>query len=127
MQGDCGLNRGSSCLSYQHHSPHLQRPQPEKLRGKAMLDGVIEGVMLNDIQSESIRQLSLLDDMPVMRSAAESARSKLLDVMDRVNRTAGKGTIHVGSAGIHNAWAMKRNHMTPAYTTRWPELPVARV
>ncbi len=83
------------------------------------------GVMLNDIQASSIRQLSFLNDAPLVPSAAESSRAKLMGVMDSVNRAVGKGTIHLASAGIQNAWAMKREHMSPAYTTRWDELPVA--
>jgi len=50
-----------------------------------------------------------------------------MTVMDRVNRGAGRGTLQLASAGIVNAWAMKREHMTPAYTTRWEELPVVWV
>jgi DNA polymerase V len=83
------------------------------------------GVMLNDIQSDQLRQLSLLDDAPPVPSARESSRAKLMGVMDSINRTVGKGTIHLAAAGIHNAWAMKREHMSPAYTTRWDKLPVA--
>jgi hypothetical protein len=35
-------------------------------------------------------------------------------------------TLKLASAGVHNAWAMKREKMTPAYTTRWSENPNAR-
>ena len=54
------------------------------------------------------------------------ARSRLMAVMDSVNRRAGRGTLQLASAGTRNAWAMKRERMTPAYTTQWKELPVAR-
>lgn len=49
-----------------------------------------------------------------------------MDIIDRVNRKDGKRTLRLDAAGIRNAWAMKRESMTPTYTTRWKELPVIR-
>jgi DNA polymerase V len=83
------------------------------------------GVMLNDIQPAIIRQLSLFDVATTTPSAHTSARSRLMGVMDRVNSAKGKGTLQLASAGIQNAWAMKRDNMTPGYTTRWEELAIA--
>lgn len=82
------------------------------------------GIILNDIRPRSIEQLSLFDTQPVSDTSG-SARSRLMGVMDSVNRTQGKGALRLGSAGTQNAWAMKRGNMTPAYTTRWNELAVA--
>lgn len=48
-----------------------------------------------------------------------------MGLIDSVNRQQGKGTLQLASAGIRNAWAMKRDSMTPAYTTKWDELAVA--
>lgn len=33
------------------------------------------------------------------------------------------GTITVGTTGITNSWAARRNMLSPAYTTRWNDLP----
>lgn len=49
-----------------------------------------------------------------------------MDVRGRVNRGTARGTLRLASAGITSAWEMKRETMTPAYTTRWDELPVVR-
>lgn len=84
------------------------------------------GVILNDIRPRTIEQLSLFDAGAVVSVARASAQSRLMGVMDRVNRAQGKGTLQLASAGIHNAWAMKRESISPAYTTRWGDLPVAR-
>lgn len=81
------------------------------------------GVMFTEIQPGAVQQLQLFEDGA---AATDGARTKLMVVMDRVNRRAGRGTLQLASAGIRNAWAMKRDRMTPAYTTRWEELPVAR-
>lgn len=85
------------------------------------------GVMFTAIQPNTVAQLQLFD-APVSSapSAQIESRSRLMAVMDTVNRGAGRGTLQLAAAGITNAWAMKRDHMSPAYTTRWDELPIAR-
>lgn len=88
------------------------------------------GVVLNDIRPRAIEQLSLFDAGPTpaearVVEARASARHQLMGLIDNVNRQQGKGTLQLASAGIRNAWAMKRDSMTPAYTTRWDELAVA--
>ncbi len=85
------------------------------------------GVMFTEIQPSAVQQLQLFEAeadgyTPAPRA---DARSRLMGVMDRVNRQAGRGTLQIASAGSRNTWAMKREQMTPAYTTRWDELPVA--
>jgi DNA polymerase V len=86
------------------------------------------GVMFTEIQPGTVQQLQLFEDEASRHDPVPpaNARSRLMGVMDRVNRREGKGKLHIASAGIRNAWAMKRDQMTPAYTTRWDEIPVAR-
>lgn len=86
------------------------------------------GVMFTEIQPGAVQQLQLFGDGVADNSPSvqTESRARLMAAMDRVNRREGKGTLHLASAGIRNAWAMKRKMMTPAYTTRWEELPVAR-
>jgi|SRR5882672_11103069 len=86
------------------------------------------GVMFTEILPVAVQQLQLFEteNISSVSTPRNETRMKLMDVMDRVNRREGKGTLHIATAGIKNAWAMKRGHMTPAYTTRWDELPVAR-
>lgn len=84
------------------------------------------GVMLNDILPRHVEQLSLFGSGASADSMSGiHARSKLMTVMDRVNRTRGKGKIQLASSGTNNSWAMKRGSMTAAYTTRWSDLPTA--
>lgn len=83
------------------------------------------GVMFVEMQPGAVQQLRLFADEDAIPSQADS-RSRLMVAMDRVNRKAGKGKLRLASAGIRSAWAMKREMMTPAYTTRWDELPVVR-
>ncbi len=52
----------------------------------------------------------------------------LMEAVDQINRTMGRGTIGVAAAGLPDDrdWTMTRDHTSPRYTTRWDELPVAR-
>ena len=84
------------------------------------------GVGLNDIKPYAVRQFSLFDDVHNPALNGEDARARLMKVVDSVNRIAGRGTLRLAVAGIDNIWAMKRRHLTPGYTSRWEELPVAR-
>lgn len=78
------------------------------------------GVMLGDFYSQGVAQLGLFDDnQPKANSAA------LMDVLDSINKS-GKGKVWFAGQGIQKAWQMKRDMLSPAYTTRWAELPVVR-
>lgn len=55
-------------------------------------------------------------------------RSKAMEAMDAINTRFGRGTVHVGSAvgdGPARDWSMKQERLTPQYTTRWSDIPVA--
>lgn len=76
------------------------------------------GVMLMDLRAKEHAQGDLF--------AAEfvQPRDALLDTLDRINGKWGRGTVGLGSAGLQRprAWSMKRDNLTPAYTTRWDQL-----
>ena len=52
-----------------------------------------------------------------------------MQVMDTINRS-GKGKVWLAGRGMNQSercvWAMRRAHLSPAYTTRWADLPRAR-
>lgn len=83
------------------------------------------GVMLLDIRPKGQEQLTLFDAAPV---PVEDRRSTLARVLDTVNGKWGRGTLGIGSAGLagDRRWAMRRDMLSPRYTTRWEELPVAK-
>lgn len=79
------------------------------------------GVMLDDFTPHGISQLNLFDeDRPRPRSA------QLMKVMDGINQS-GLGHIGFAGQGMNTAWQMKRSMLSPAYTTRWADIPVASV
>jgi len=81
------------------------------------------GVMLLDLQDGTIEQGELdLEDEPI-------ARGDLMGTLDKLNDRYGRGTVLLASAGLEGkqrSWAMRQNLLTPQYTTRWADLPVAR-
>jgi DNA polymerase V len=48
-------------------------------------------------------------------------------VMDSINNIWGRDTLKIASSGIMQKWAMKRQHISQRYTTKWDELLSVRV
>ena len=78
------------------------------------------GVMLGDFYSQGVSQLNLFDE-----NKPQANSEALMRVMDGIN-LSGKGNLWFAGQGVQNTWAMKREMLSPAYTTRYSDLPVAR-
>ena len=82
------------------------------------------GVMLLDLVPEGQEQGELpLDE-------AGEASERLMGAVDAINDRYGQGSIRVASAGAQvkkREFEMRQQLRTPRYTTRWDEVPVARV
>lgn len=74
------------------------------------------GVMLSELSPQEHGQADLF-------SAPEQARRKqLMQTVDQIN--GGKhGKIFIAAQGVQQEWSMKRRYLSPAYTTRWNEIP----
>lgn len=59
---------------------------------------------------------------PAPRPGAE----RLMAVLDKINAREGRGTIRLGRVPSSPDWGMRRELMSPRYTTRWGELMVVR-
>ena len=79
------------------------------------------GVMLNDFTGSGVSQLQLFDERPPRPHSAE-----LMKVLDGINHS-GLGQVWFAGRGIAPAWQMKRDMLSPAYTTRWKDIPIARI
>ena len=82
------------------------------------------GVMLMDLQADTVSQgeLDLEDD-----DAPD--HSMLMTTLDGLNQRFGRGTVLMASAGLageRRAWVMKQERRTPAYTTCWKDIQIAR-
>ncbi|TCL06924.1 translesion error-prone DNA polymerase V subunit UmuC [Sodalis ligni] len=78
------------------------------------------GVMLGDFYSAGVAQLALFDEYKP-RANSEA----LMRVLDGINHS-GKGKIWFAGQGIQQAWQMKRALLSPAYTTRYADLPIVK-
>ncbi|AIR86566.1 MULTISPECIES: translesion error-prone DNA polymerase V subunit UmuC [Erwiniaceae] len=78
------------------------------------------GVMLGDFFSQGVAQLNLFDDIQPQANS-----EMLMRVIDGINQS-GKGKLWFAGQGIQKSWAMKREMLSPAYTTRYADLPVAK-
>lgn len=75
------------------------------------------GVMLGDFFSQGVAQLNLFDD-----NAPRAGSEKLMEVLDHLNAKDGKGTLYFAGQGIQQQWQMKREMLSPRYTTRYSDL-----
>lgn len=78
------------------------------------------GVILTDFFSNGVAQLNLFDDNTQRRNSAA-----LMETIDKLNKS-GKGKIWFAGQGGEKTWAMKREMLSPSYTTRYSDLPVAK-
>lgn len=76
------------------------------------------GVMLGDFYSQGVAQLNLFDEYQLQTNS-----EALMRVIDGLN-LSGKASLFFEGQGIQKSWSMKRDMLSPAYTTRVSDLPV---
>ncbi|WP_434668235.1 Y-family DNA polymerase [Klebsiella sp. B345] len=75
------------------------------------------GVMLGDFYSQGVAQLNLFDD-----NAPRKNSEKLMAVLDALNAKNGRSALYFAGQGIQTGWQMKRDMLSPRYTTRYSDL-----
>lgn len=78
------------------------------------------GIMLNDFCSRP-GQIDMFDESPPRPNS-----DALMRVIDGIN-TTGLGKVWFAGQGIDKGWKMKREMLSPAYTTRWNDLPIVNL
>lgn len=76
------------------------------------------GVILRDFYAAGSFQPELFAQAPPRPRSAE-----LMQVIDRINRRGG-APIRFAGQGLDPQWQMRREHLSPAYTTDWRQLPL---
>lgn len=76
------------------------------------------GVLLSGLEPVGRRQASLLTDLK-----REERAAALMAAMDQINDRWGKGSVRPLAAGFGGDWRMRREKLSPAWTTRWDEIP----
>lgn len=79
------------------------------------------GVMLGDFFSQGVAQLNLFDD-----NAPKENSEALMKLLDGMNHRYGRGTLQFAAQGIEQPWQMKREMLSPAYTTRLEDIPIVQ-
>jgi len=79
------------------------------------------GVFLSDFSDTAVQQTDLF----CADSQQSSRQKRLMSTVDQINRSR-TGLIKFGSQGVNRDWEMKRENLSPRYTTSWAELPRVR-
>ena len=75
------------------------------------------GIILSGIEDQTIQsQLDWIDPPDDKRSMA------LMKTLDGINTRFGKSTIQLASEYLDNSWLMRRDQLSPRYTTRFDQL-----
>jgi DNA polymerase V len=82
------------------------------------------GVCLHELMSPDVQPP--LPELSMTPEAPQAVRDRLWRAVDHVNRRHGSYTVAVGRRMRRATWEARRDALSPAYTTRWHELPVAR-
>jgi len=78
------------------------------------------GIILTGIDSTAAFQKSLF----ALHGAGDKS-DRLMKVMDKINQVYGRNTLSVFSTNTQKTWAMRRENMSPCYTTKWSDIPIA--
>ena len=75
------------------------------------------GIVLSDFYAPGTYQQQLFDDVP-----QKPHSQKLMDSLDQIHKRA-LGKLFFAAQGTRQGWSMKRELLSPAYTTRWSDIP----
>ena len=77
------------------------------------------GIMLLDLVPIGQCQRSLFT-----QGGEEGGRPQvLIQLLDEINGRYGRRTLQFAAEGIARSWTMRRDRLSPGYTTSWEELP----
>jgi DNA polymerase V len=76
------------------------------------------GVMLSELRPKAMAQASLFVDPENDRG------QRLMATLDVINQRWGRGTLRSAAEGMEKPWQMKRQRLSPSYTTDWQGLPM---
>ncbi|MBT8763129.1 Y-family DNA polymerase [Desulfohalobiaceae bacterium Ax17] len=80
------------------------------------------GIMFTGLEPQEERRLTFFE----LDKNKRQKQERLMQVMDRINAKWGKGTLTVAATGLEKKCFFRRSHRSPAYTTKWEDLPVVR-
>ncbi len=81
------------------------------------------GVCLENLIPKNPRQLDMFNQLSVEVLAKSE---KLMKVIDAINKKYGSETIRLAAESYNHRWTMRSGLKSPAYTTRWSDLPIVK-
>jgi DNA polymerase V len=75
------------------------------------------GIMISDIIAEKQAPLDFFEPVYI-----DDHRKTVMDCVDYLNNIWGQGTLAYAAAGINKNWQMKRNLLSPRYTSNWQQI-----
>lgn len=68
--------------------------------------------------SQGVAQLNLFDD-----NAPRETSAALIEILDALNNRHGRGSLFFAGHGIQPKWQIKRQRLSPRWTTRLSDVP----
>jgi DNA polymerase V len=78
------------------------------------------GVGLLELSDKQFAQSDLFSRGPSL------AAEQLMTAIDNINRRYGQGTTFLAAQGSGQRWHMRQQYRSPAYTTRWSDVPLIK-
>lgn len=75
------------------------------------------GIMIYDIRPRDRQQEFLFRNR-----AEEEKQERIMTTIDEINRKHGRNTVRLANCGFEHPWEMRREHLSPRYTTRWDNI-----
>jgi len=63
----------------------------------------------------------------LFHSGQSQQADKLMAAIDQINQHQGRASVYLASEGVQKKWAMRQDYTSPAYTTRWQDLPLIQL
>lgn len=82
------------------------------------------GLCFEELVEKKPIQLDFIN--PLSDDAATQKTERLMSVLDNVHKKFGKESLKIAAQGFEHACQMRQDLRSPAYTTRWNELPVVK-
>jgi DNA polymerase V len=115
-------------------STHITLPMPSNHTGELIhyanaalksiyKEGIVykkAGVIFNSLVPADQVQMNLFNQMDRPKG------QKLMDTLDMINGTVGRGKLAYASCGTEQVWKTVAAMRSPRYTTQWPELMVVK-
>ena len=84
-------------------------------------------VMLLNLQdADVVKSQGILFDMGGKNSVEQQREETLMETVDKINRSFGKGTMLFGSQGVEQKWRGASEYCSPNYTISYLDLPIVK-